>query len=802
MFYNYLKIAFRSLLRQKFYALINLVGLSFGIAAFLLIGIYVQRELGFDNHISRRDRIFRVVEIQNEPGVGEQHVAITMGPLAKTMKEDFPQVVNAVRLMSGFNISVVSYEDKYFNEHDLYYADPSVISMFDVNIIYGDPETVMAEPRTVLLSKKVAEKYFGSAEAAVGKTLMFDKTSIRVSGVMEDQPETTHFFFDILIPIVTAEVLPEFDWMKSWGSNSMVTYVELDKASSMDNVNQGFDDFLERHVFSTKDSWQYLEMYLQPVSDVYLKSGHIKFQNMSASGDASMVTIFIVISVLILLIACVNFINIAIARSVKRSREVGMRKVLGAGRGSLIIQFISESVIITFASLVIALGIVELVMPELNKLLGTTFSIEFFSNPLFNVGLLLLFILISLASGYYPAFYLSRLQPIAVLKGVSSASGRRTGFLSKALVVFQFVISIGLILAVLVIHDQVDFIRKKDLGIHYNNVFYVGFGDKGYEKLQVVKSELLQNPSISNVAGCSFLNGVGGSQGPVFVSDSAKTKLYVRFGFVDEDFFKTMDIKFADGRNFDGKQPTDVNRVSIINQAAVLALGWDNAIGKSFRYPGASDSSGKSEIVGVMRDYHYYSLRSQIEPAIWSWQPERFRGVVVKVAEGADAQAVKTFLEEKWKQIFPGQPVQIVDALNHSAKSYKNDQSSFTLFIYFTLISLLLSCLGLFGLTSLVLEQKTRSIGIRKVLGGQVWQITFMLIKNYLVLVLIAGMIALPLGYYLLQLQLDGFAYRISINAFHLVVPVIAAMLIAFSTIVYRAHKAANANPVEALKYE
>jgi putative ABC transport system permease protein len=354
----------------------------------------------------------------------------------------------------------------------------------------------------------------------------------------------------------------------------------------------------------------------------------------------------------------------------------------------------------------------------------------------------------------------------------------------------------------LVIHDQVDFIRKKDLGIHYNNVFYVGFGDKGYEKLQVVKSELLQNPAISNVAGCSFLNGVGGSQGPVFVSDSAETKLYVRFGFVDEDFFKTMDIKFADGRDLDGKQPTDVNRVSIINQAAVTALGWDNAIGKSFRYPGASDSSGKSEIVGVINDYHYYSLRSQIEPAIWTWQPEKFRGVVVKLADGAKPDEAKTFLEDKWKEIFPGQPVQIVDALNYGAKSYKSDQSSFTLFIYFTLISLLLSCLGLFGITSLVLEQKTRSIGIRKVLGGEVWQITYMLIKNYLVLVLIAGMIALPLGYYLMQLQLDGFAYRISINVFHMVVPVIAAMLIAFSTIIYRAHKAANANPVEALKYE
>mgnify|MGYP000865124223 FL=1 len=405
--------------------------------------------------------------------------------------------------------------------------------------------------------------------------------------------ETSHFFFDMLSPIATAEALPEFEWMKRWGNNSLVTYVELDSPDSESAVNEGFKAFLDRHVFIEKDSWQYLEMYLQPVKEVYLKSGHIKFQSMSAMGDARMVTIFIVVSLLILLIACVNFINIAIARSVKRSREVGMRKVLGAGRGSLITQFISESAIITLISLLLALGIVELVLPELNKLLGTSFSIDFTGNPVFNIGLLLIFIFISLTSGYYPAFYLSRLQPVAVLKGVSTYRGKRGGLLSKVLVVFQFVISIGLIMAVYVIHNQVSFVRNKDIGINYQNVLYVGFGDKGYEKLQVVKSELMQNPDIRKVAGCSFLNGVAGSQGPVFFNDSAKSKLYVRFGFVDEDFFDAMGIKLADGRNFDDTHSGDINRALVVNEATLRAMGWDNALQQSIMYPQASDSSGK-----------------------------------------------------------------------------------------------------------------------------------------------------------------------------------------------------------------
>lgn len=802
MFLNYLKIAFRSLQRQKYYTIINLVGLSIGIAAFLMISLYIQHELAFDNHISKRERIFRVVEIQNEPGVGEQHVAITMGPLAKAMKEDFPEVVNTVRLMSAWNYSVVNYEEKYFKEENLFYADPSIIDIFDVQIVSGNPSQVLADPSSVLISEKTAIKYFGKVEDATGKVLLLDNTSFRVSGIMKDQPKTSHLYFDMLIPFRAAEVLPNFEWLKGWGANSLVTYVELDRAVSAEKINKGFEAFLQRHVFSEKVTWQYLEMYLQPMPEIYLKSGHVKFQIVSERGDSGMVNIFIIISILILLVACVNFINIAIARSFKRSREVGMRKVLGAGRQGLIVQFISESAIITLAALLIALGIVELLLPELNKFLGTEFSIQFLTNPIFNVGLLLLFVVMSFISGYYPAFYLSHLQPIDVLKGNASASGKGTGILSRVLVVFQFVISIGLIFAVLVIRDQVNFIKNKDLGIHYGDVFYVGFGDKGHEKLEVIKSALLQNTSVKSVAGCSFLNGVAGNQGPVFVSDSAKTKLLVRFGFVDEDFFSTMDIKFADGRNFDGKIPSDINRACIINQAAAEALGWDNAIGKTFEYPVAADSSGKMEVIGVIDDYHYYSLRSQVEPALWGWLPESFHGVVVKMVAGTDREKLISYIGSTWKDIFPGLPVDVIDAIAHNAESYKKDQNAFMLFFYFSLISLVLSCLGLFGLTSLILEQKTKSIGIRKVLGGEVWQITYFLTKNYILLILIAGAIALPLGYYILELQLIEFAYRINIGFWHMVLPVFIALLISFLTIAYRAYKAADTNPVEALKYE
>jgi putative ABC transport system permease protein len=381
--------------------------------------------------------------------------------------------------------------------------------------------------------------------------------------------------------------------------------------------------------------------------------------------------------------------------------------------------------------------------------------------------------------------------------------GSTAGYLSKGLVIFQFIISVGLLFSVLVINSQVHFMKKKDLGISYRDAVFVFFGDEeSGDKIEPFRSDLLKEPGIRFVSGCSFINGVSGSQGPVFADDSAKTKLTVRFGYVDYDFFEVMGVKFVSGRNFNRGIDSDKGGAVIINQAAARKLGWNDPIGKKFKTVMGADTTLKPEVIGVINDYHYFSLRSLIEPAVYVLNPERFRGVLIGYYSDEDQQIIKKLIQNKWQQYFPGTPFQPVLADEFASENYKNDQKLFSLFVYFTVISVLLSVLGLFGLTSLLIEQKTKIIGIRRVLGGPVLHITSQLIREYMILVFIAGVIALPLTYFLLEQQLNQFAYRVEISVIHMVASVTLLTFIAFLTIVFKAYRAAKANPVKSLKYE
>ncbi len=802
MWLNYFKTASRSLLRQRGYTLINVSGLSVGFAAFILIFLFVRREVSFDRHIEKHQRIFRVVEIQNEPGVGEQHVAITMGPLADALKRDFPQITAVMRLMNAWNYSNVSINDQVFRENNMYYADPSIIGMYGIELLSGNPQKVLEDPHSVLLSESVAEKFFGSVEGASGKSLQLGGQSFRVSGVMKDLPETSHLFFNILIPFSVVEKNPDFEWLKGWGSNSLITYVELDNPASAQEINDQLDDFLQRHVMADGKTWQYLEMYLQPMDEIYLHSGHIKFQDVTHSGNAEIIVIFIAVAFLILLIACVNFVNISIARSVKRFREVGMRKVLGAGRQSLIFQFISESAIVTFISVIISLGLIQLVLPEMNTLLGTDFALKSVFTPGFSLSLGILFIIISLISGAYPAFYLSGLQPVDVFRGLPGARRGRSALLSKLLVTFQFTISIALIFCVIVISRQINFIRHKDLGINYEDALFVRLERDNTFKMNTLKTILLSNPEILSVAASTNINGVAGNQGPAFVDDSAHTKIYVRYGYVDPVFFDAMKIPVIAGNNFD---PSLSNYQGvIINEAAARSLGWDQPIGKRFRFE-MEDTVRIAPVIGVVKDYHYYSLRSPIEPALWAWIPEELSGVVIKYRhpENPDKKEnLMKFIENSVKSVFPSTPYTSTEGTTFALNSYQSDEVTYKLFIYFAAISLFLSCLGLFGITSLLIEQRTKVIGIRRVMGASVKQMAAWLIKDYLLLVLLAGALALPLGYYIMSMQLESFAYRIQFSSFYFILPVATGLVIAFGSIIAKIWQAARVNPVEALKYE
>jgi putative ABC transport system permease protein len=718
--------------------------------------------------------------------------------LGKALVDEFPEVEKAVRFISWGSRSI-EYDGKFFDQDFLLYADPSIFDLFGVKLISGDTSTALREPNSIVVSEKVAKKIFGSVDEALGKIVILSgKDSYTVTAVMENQPEQSSVRMEVLVPFSVLE--NKYEWLRGWSSNSLDTYVRLRDGTDLSDLEAKFPEFLKSRTDDQEEHWRW-ELYLQPVKDVHLKSGHIKFQVMNYNqGDINMVYVFSIIAGLIILLACINFINLAIAQSVKRSREVGMRKVMGANKWSLMYQFLGESLIITLVSIILAVFVVLLLLPMFNNLLNHEFVVDFINNRLFNLGLLLILIIVSVVAGSYPAFYLSRFNPISVLKSSAISEGSRSGWLTKTLVIFQFVISIGMIFSLAVIYEQFNYTLNKDIGIDYNNVLSVRLYDKNTtENVEFLKNEFSKNPNVLGVSFVSDVNGVAGSQSSIQVDDTSETTITMRFGFVDYNFFNMMGIPIIAGRNFSREYALDEKESVILNRAAVEYLGWENPIGKAFMP--FLDSTTKMKVIGVIEDYHYYSLYSKIEPAIYMINPERNNVLAVKIGSENQKETI-AYLEKIWDSHFPGIPFSYQMAKDRLAKEYKGEESTFKIFTFFTLLSLVISCLGLYGLTSLMIERKNREIGIRKVFGGSVSQIVILLVNYFLRLILIAGLIAMPLSWYLMTKALDTFAYHITITWVYFAVSIIVAVIVALMTIIFHAIRAASADPIKTLRYE
>ena len=798
MLYNYLKIGIRNLLHQKTYSIINIIGLTIGIAAFLLIFLHIQNELKYNKHIPDAERLYRCVEIQYAPGVGEQHVAVTMGPLKKALVDNFPEIEKSTRLMY-WGSRPLRYKDNFFNQKFLIFSDPEVLDLFGIKLISGDSSTALIEPNSIVVSKKVAEKIFGSVDEAMGNIIRLnDTTPFRVTAVMEDQPVQASFRMEALVPFSFMET--RFQWLKGWGNNSLDTYVRLKAGVDPKELAEKFPEFISAQIDEDDSGWQW-ELYLQPVTDIHLKSEHIKFQIMNYNqGDIDMVYAFSIIAGLIILLACINFVNLAIARSVQRAKEVGMRKVVGASSWNLMNQFMGESVIITFTSVVFSVLLVELLLPTFNNILGTEFVIDIAGNWIFNIGLLIILVIVSLVAGSYPAFYLTRYQPIKVLKSGVGPEDSSSNWLTKGLVVFQFVISIGMIFSIAVTNDQFRYALNKDIGINYTDVLSVNLYDNNDEgNVQFLKNEFLKQSNVLDVSFVSDVNGVAGSQGGITVDDTTETTVTVRYGFVDYNFFEMMDIPIITGRNFKKEYALDETEALILNRAAVEYLGWEDPIGRTFMP--FDDSVKKRKVIGVIEDYHYYSIHSKIEPAIYMINPKRAYNLAVKIHQ-ANQETTISSLENIWTNHFPGIPFNYQMAEDRIADEYKGEESTLKIFSFFTILSVVISCLGLYGLTALMIERRRKEIGVRKVFGGSITQIVSMLVKNFMRLVVLAGIIASPIAWYFMDRALDSFAYRIPISWKYYVESIALAIIIALVTIVYHAVKAASTNPVNSLRYE
>jgi len=795
MIYNYIKIAFRNIIRNKTYSVINILGLTIGISASIMIMLFVKYHLDFDSHVKNQDNKYRIVEIQQAEGVGEQHVAFTMGPLARQMEADFPEVKQACRIMP-WGGGLISYGEESYDNDFFTYADTNVFNMLSIELIHGSPATALENVGSVCFSESMAKKVFGNAEDAMGKMIkMGNIGSLRVTGVFEDMTEESHLYFDVIADFELA--INNNQWLTNWFNNSMVTYVELKDNVNVEKFEEKFRDYLLNFAPEERDAESVYKFYLQPYDDIHLKTTHIKFHHTRKMGNYTFVLVLAGVGLALLLIACINYINLSIARSVKRSREVGMRKVLGASRDKLIYQFMGESLIITSLSIMLSLGLVEILMPEFNAIMKTSID---FQITLGFVGILLgILILVSAISGFYPALYLSRYNPATVLKGNSEKSISSTR-MTRVLVGFQFFVSTVLIIFIIVTNQQVKFIKQKDLGINYDNIVNLRmYYEENPQKYNSFKSELLQHSIIKDAAYTSSLSGASGSQSTMQLADTTEASVMVRVCTVDENFIPMMDLDVLEGRNFHKGSSLDSSTAVIVNQALVNYFGWKEPLGKRFQ-PFNSDTN--RIVVGVVEDYHYYNLYAKIEPAVFMISSYfRMNEMNIKFAEANKEEAL-SLIEEKWNNFFPGKPFNPRIAKTMVMKEYGGIVRTLTLFSVFVLISLFISGLGLFGLSSLYVERKVKEIAIRKVLGGSVLQINLLIIKDFALLIGIAGLLAIPAGYKMLQGFFSEFAYHTSIHWYYFMIAIAATMILGTATVLIKSIKAAYSNPVDTLKYE
>ncbi len=801
MLKNYFLLTLRNIFSQKAYSFINIFGLAVGITSFIIILLYIQNELSYNKHIVDAENKYRVVEIQEAPGVGSQHVAVTMGPLAEALKNDFPEVIQSMRITRG-GTQLVSYKDVNLNEQYTCFADTNVFDMLSINLLHGNPDNALTEKNAVVLSEKIALKYFNSADEAVGKVIEIAHEPFIVKGVMENITQNAHVYFEIVMPFEIME--SRFEWMRSWGSNSLDTYIQLADGTKPGDLEKKIPEFIEKY---TSDYWDTkLEMYIQPILDIHLKSNHIKFQVFNEKqGDINQVYIFAAIALLILIVASINYINLSTARAVKRAKEVGIRKTAGAQKGSLIFQFLGESVIITFISTFIAILFIELLLPFINQMLSLNLEMNL-ANWSLTLGLVILIFVLGFLSGSYPAFYLSSFNPVKVLKGSTiNMNNRSNGRLRKILVITQFIISISIIIFTLVAIAQVNYFHKKDKGYNHEAVYSISFpiadDDQRLKNMDIYNQELNEHANIYSIAFASGNTGISGSQSKIYTADSSQRPLMSRLGYVDENYFEMMEIPLVKGRYFSKDLSTDRKETVILNESAVKELGWENPIGKEFNPRSSDTTAANLKVVGVVKDYNYYSLLSPIEPAAYFFNPNQFRVMVIKINPQKTEQ-VLAYFETKWTELFPNVPFngQFMDEMFEY--HYKHQINSMRVFGMFAVICIVISCLGLYGLVAYMVTQRTKEIAIRKALGSSASQVVKLINIDFIKLILVSSIIAVPVAFYYMTNWLNNVVYRIELSWYYFAIAILATIVISVLTNIFHTVRAALKNPADSLRYE
>lgn len=803
MFKSYLKIALRHLVKHKTYSFINVVGLAVGLACCLLISLYVKDELSYDRYHEKADRIFKVVTDARTPEK-TSHFALTPAPLAEALVRDFPEVETTTRLFTFYGEGLIQYGEQRFTEPGIYFGDSTFFAVFSIPLRRGDTKTALAAPNTVVLSEAAARKYFGTEEP-LGKTLSINnRLEIQVSGVMADIPANTHFHCDFLISLTTTRMSRNTSFISNMNFH---TYAVLRPEASPQALEAKLAAAIKKYSAAQVAArfGQTFEAYtaagnemkwaLVSLTDIHLRSQ--REYEIEPNGNLTTVYLFAAIAAIVLLIACINFMNLATARSASRAKEIGVRKVIGSNRLQLLRQFLSESLLLSFFALLIALVLVELFLPMFNQLAGKQIETSFFTNSFSLAVLLGVTLLVGLLAGSYPALVLSGMRPALVLKSGSPTSTSGV-WIRRGLVVFQFAISVALIAGTFIVHNQFGFVLNRQLGFDKEQVLVVKRASALGRQREAFKQKLLQNSNVVNAATSTTLPGkLYGRSTYRALEAPAENSYAMHEMYVDENFLPTLAITLNMGRNFSREVATDTSAV-ILNEAAAKLFGWNEPLGQFLTQPG--DSLWRANIIGVAKDFHFESLHQQIQPLVILYQPN-FQYLSIRLRPNNLAATVQS-VEMLWQQFVPQQPFEFSFLDQDFDAQYRAEERTGKVFGIFSALAIFIACLGQFGLASFTIQKRTKEIGVRKVLGASATSIVGLLSKEFVKLVVIAVLIATPLAYFIMNRWLQDFAYRIEIGWWIFALAGGVAVMVALLTVSTQALKAALANPVEALRYE
>lgn len=794
MFQNLIKVAFRVIRKDLFYSLFNIAGLTIGITSSIFLLLYVSNELSYDKYHENSENIYRVASHISEPDDAFDW-AVAQIPFAPQVKEDYPEVLEYVRYIDAGR-TLFKKDESFFYEEDVYFVDSTVLDVFSWKLISGDPEAALNEPRSIILTRSFSERYFGSDDP-VGKSIETTGGEFyKVTGLMEDVPENSHLKFSALI---SRSTLPR--QMGSWGSFGVYTYLLLPEGTDYKQFESKISEMYAKYMAQIFEAMGIkVEYVLHPLPWIHLNS---TFEGEpEPTGSKNYIYIFSIVALFMLVIASINYMNLATARSTRRAREVGLRKVMGSSRKLLVLQFLTESLLLTIISVLLSVLLVKLLLPEFNLLSGKQLDFSSLFDTKMVLSLIGIVFLLGVAGGSYPAFYLSQYNPSKVLKGEVSSGYSKFSF-RKILVVIQFSISLVMIISTWVVYSQISFLKNKDVGFDKTNVIRLSLSTRDMvNQADVFKESLVANPQILNVGSTNTVVG-GGSSKSIFMIETSQgmDERGINFGACDDTFIETLGITILEGRGFSRELMADTATGVIINQTLAKRMNWDNPIGKKVQMGGSPDNENPvARVVGLMKDFNQTGLYNEVESYMLLFRLDN-RVIYIKLGD-SNIDSTIEFIEKKWKEVYPDIPLEYEYLEDDFNNQFEEDQKRGLILAVFAILTIIIAILGLYGLSSYTVEQRTKEIGIRKVLGANVPNITGMIIKEFFILILFSMLIAFPIAYYLMKDWLQNYTYKTPLSLWIFVISGLTILFIALLTVSFHTFRAGNANPVDSIRQD